>query len=184
MIVAEGSVETQATWRRIHRWHRATSLLGLLSWLIAIPAWIVTEGVPGLPMPGAIVRRGPRPANCWPASLALHTLAGWPSDLQPDLQRSFLARWRGRGALAKGITWVGEGPSMIWAPSRAWKDAGARGFAFGLDRVERIDVTTVSRRSTGLATQERDGARAWLLLDRRDGDALMDAMRPSGASAA
>jgi len=176
VIVGEGSADTRATWRRIQRCHQMTGLLGLLSWLIAIPAWIVTEGVPGLPMPGAIVRRGPRPANCWPADLALHTLTGWPNDLQPDLKRSFLARWRGRGALASGITWVGEGPSLIWAPSRAWKDAGARGFALAVDRIEHIDVTTVAR--------ERGGARAWLLLGCRDADALTDALRPSGPSAA
>ncbi|MGH2595426.1 MAG: hypothetical protein ACRDH7_05635 [Actinomycetota bacterium] len=182
MIVQEGSVDTQATWQRIRRWHQATGLLGLLSWLIAIPAWLVTEGMPGLPIPGAIVRRGPRPANCWPAGLALHTLTGWPKDLQPDLEQSFLARWRGWGALAQGITWVGDGPSLIWAPSRAWQDAGARGFAFAVDLID-VDVTTVSRRSTGLVAWERSGARAWLLLSRGDADALTDVLRTSGASA-
>ncbi|MEW6059525.1 MAG: hypothetical protein AB1551_05190 [Actinomycetota bacterium] len=111
-----------------------------------------------------------------PAWLILHRTTGWPGSWQVDLRLSFSARWRGPGAAAAGVAWVGPG-GLMWSPTPSWRELGARAFELRFDLIDRIEVTPLTARSGGLVVHLGDGVQVWLWLRKGDPVGLVNELR-------
>jgi len=175
--VVRGSPTTRGAWLRFRRWFRATSVVGFVSVAVFAVASLLTGEIrfpdPSAPEDEEGVPPRVRPPNSWPAGLALQMTTGWPRDRQVDFAARFAATWRGPGALAGGLAWIG-GRGLIWAPR--WKAAGARRFELAFDRMDRVEVTRLSTRVLGLVLRMNDGADVWLWVRSEEPLRLVEAI--------
>jgi hypothetical protein len=175
----EGGQTSRTAWLRIRRWHAATSVVWLISWLVGFVSMLLGGGlVPALDDRLEDSMEGPRPrrADAYPALLVLRRTTGWPRAWQVDYESTFAAAWRGPGAMAPGVAWFRDGV-LTWAPKKTWAQLGARSFGLRVDRIERIEQTHLSPRSVGLVVRQSDGAEVWLWLRGKDSRRLLDLLR-------
>lgn len=162
MISTSPDPSTTLAWRSIRRWYLATAVIGLVAWVVAAIV-LVLGGELSSPS-YATLKPNPKRSDVWPASLALSRIKGRPREMQTDLLRSFPVRWRGPGALIKGVTWL-DGDELLWAPNRKSRSLDAREFALKLPAVEDISVSRFSRSRNGLVLRGGD-AEVWFWLPR------------------
>jgi len=168
---------------RIHRWRVATSIVSVISWMVGFVVMLlggcITPGVADR-LDDPTIGAGKRRSDVYPAWLVLRRTTGWPRGYQVEYEGSFAAAWRGPGAMASGMAWVGNG-ALNWNPGRPWSRLGARGFMLRLEDTERIECTRLSDRSVGLILRQFDGADVWLWLRGKDCFHLPELLRTYAA---
>lgn len=110
---------------------------------------------------------GDDPLRC---GLAVKESSGWVRGIQVDFTDGLASRWQGPGVIIRGIVWIGD-QGLIWMPRR--RVSGARGFELRRDDIERIQVSSVGVRSSGLVVTTSEHGEAWLLLHRSDAATLL-----------
>jgi hypothetical protein len=161
--VERANEATQAIWRRILRWSRITWLVGAIA-----AAFLFVAALLGGEISGPIVKDDIRPSRrlrTCRCDLAVKASSGWIRDIQVDFTTRLVERWRGPGAIAPGVVWVGD-RGLNWAP-RA-RLSGARAFELRSGDIKRIQTSSVGVRSSGLVVTTIEHGEAWLLLGRSD----------------
>jgi hypothetical protein len=151
---------TTHAWRSIRRWHLATALIALVAWVVATIVLVLGGEVPS--PSSETLNPGQKRSDVWPASLALRRIRGRPREIHTDLLRSFSVRWRGPGAMIKGVVWL-DRDELLWAPNRRSRSLGAHEFAVKLPSLEDISVSRFSGSGTGLVLKGSD-AEVWFWL--------------------
>ena len=163
MNVERANEATQAIWRRILRWSRLTWLVGAIAAAFFFVAALL-GGEISTPTVKDDIRPSRRLGTCR-CDLAVKPSSGWIRDIQVDFTTRLVERWRGPGAIAPGVVWVGD-RGLNWAP-RA-RLSGARAFELGSGDIERIQASSVGVRLSGLVITTSEYGEAWLLLPQGD----------------
>jgi hypothetical protein len=91
-----------------------------------------------------------------------------------SLLQGCLLRWQGPGAIIPGVAWIGD-RGLHWVPGgRLW---GGRAFELHGKDIERIQVSSLGVRSTGLVVTTSEHDEAWLLLHGSDVARLLVRLR-------
>jgi hypothetical protein len=100
----------QAIWRRTLRWSRITRLVGAIAAAFFFVAALLGGEISGPTVNDAEddVRRRRR-LGTDRCGLAVKASSGWIRDIQVDFTTRLVERWRGPGAIAQGVVWVGDG---------------------------------------------------------------------------
>ena len=179
MIIEPASKASKAVWRRVGRWSRLTWVIRVVSAIIFLAAAVLLGGEipPWNPNdPGDDVRPSQRLGTCR-CGLAVRVSSGWIRDIQVDFTNRLASRWQGPGAIIPGVAWIGD-QGLHWVPGgRLW---GGRAFELRGGDIERIQVSSLGVRSTGLVVTTSEHGEAWLLLDRRDVAKLLMRLRAHG----
>jgi hypothetical protein len=122
--------------------------------------------------PGDTVRPSQRLGTCR-CGLAVGASSGWIRDIDVDFTNRLASRWQGQGAIILGVAWIGD-QGLHWVPGgRPW----GRAFELRWGDIERIQVSSVGVRSTGLVVTTTEHGEAWLLLHRSDVATLLTRLR-------
>jgi len=168
---AESLKATQAVWRRIVRWSRITWFVGAIAAAFFFVAALL-GGEISTPTVKDDIRPSRRLGTCR-CDLAVKPSSGWIRDIQVDFTTRLVERWRGPGAIARGVVWVGD-RGLNWAP-RA-RLSGARAFELRSGDIKRIQASSVGVRSRGLVVTTSEQGEAWLLLRRSDAATVLASM--------
>jgi len=176
VIIEPASKASKAVWRRVGLWCRLTWVIRVV-WGIVFAAVAVLLGdeipTPNANDPGDAVRPSQRLGTCR-CGLAVGASSGWIRDIQVDMTNRLVSRWQGPGAIIPGVAWIGD-QGLNWVPGgRQW---GGRAFELRAGDIERIQVSSVGVRSTGLVVTTREHGEAWLLLRRSDVATLLMRLR-------
>lgn len=172
MIIEPANKASRAVWRRVGRWSRLTWVIRIVSAIITVAVAVLLEG--DIPRwnandPGDAVRPSQR-LGTYRCGLAVGVSSGWIRDIQVDITNRFVSRWQGPGAIIPGIAWIGD-QRLHWVPGgRLW---GGRAFEVREGDIERIQVSSLGVRSTGLVVTTSEHGEAWLFLHRSDAATLL-----------
>jgi hypothetical protein len=176
VIIEPANKASRAVWRRVGRWSRLTWVIRVVSAIITVAVAVLLEG--DIPRwnandPGDVVRPSRRLGTCR-CDLAVGVSSGWIRDIQVDITNRLVSRWQGPGAIIPGVAWIGD-QGLHWVPGgRLW---GGQGFELRAGDIERIQVSSVGVRSTGLVVTTMEHGEAWLLLRRSDVATLLMRLR-------
>jgi hypothetical protein len=181
VIIEPANKASKAVWRRVGRWSGLTWVIRVGWGIISVALAVLLEGEispPNANDPGDDVRPNQRLGTCR-CGLAVRVSSGWIRDIQVDITNRLASRWQGPGSIIPGIAWIGD-QGLHWVPGgRMW---GGRAFELHVEDIERIQVSSVGVRSTGLVVTTSEHGEAWLLLHRSDVASLL--MRLRGARSA
>jgi hypothetical protein len=167
VIIEPANKASKAVWRRVGRWSRLTWVIRVVWGIISVALAVLLEGeIPpwNANDPGDAVRPSQRLGTCR-CGLAVGVSSGWIRDIQVDITNRFVSRWQGPGAIIPGIAWIGD-QGLHWVPGgRRW---GGRAFELREGDIERIQVSSIGVRSTGLVVTTSEHGEAWLLLRSSD----------------
>ena len=175
MIIEPASEASKAVWRRVGLWSRLTRVIRVVWGIVAVVAVLLLgEEVPtpNANDPGDTVRPSQRLGTCR-CGLAVGASSGWIRDIDVDFTNRLASRWQGQGAIILGVAWIGD-QGLHWVPGgRPW----GRAFELRWGDIERIQVSSVGVRSTGLVVTTTEHGEAWLLLHRSDVATLLTRLR-------
>jgi len=185
VIIEQANNASQAIWRRLVRWSRLTWVIRVVSGILVGVAALLGGGTPQA-VNDAADGEDVHPSEALGTlrcGLAVKESSGWVRGIQVDFTDRLASRWQGPGVIIPGILWIGD-RGLIWMPRR--RVSGARGFELRRDDIERIQVSSVGVRSSGLVVTTSEHGEAWLLLHRSDAATLltrMDGHDPLGGRA-
>jgi hypothetical protein len=179
VIIGAATKASKAVWRRVGRWSRLTWVIRVVSAVVFVAvAVLLGESIPtpNVDDPGDGVRPNQRlgTSRC---GLAVGVSSGWIRDIQVDFTNRLTSRWQGPGAINPGVAWIGD-QGLHWVPGgRLW---GGRAFELRAEDIERIQVSSLGVRSTGLVVTTREHGEAWLVFHRSDVARLLVRLRATG----
>jgi hypothetical protein len=173
VIIEPANEASNAVWRRVGRWSRLTWVIRVVSSIVNVVAVLLLGATPNANDPGDVVRPSQR-LGTFRCGLAVGVSSGWIRDIQVDITNRLASRWQGLGAIIPGIAWIGD-QGLHWVPGgRLW---GGRAFELRGDDIERIQVSSLGVRSTGLVVTTSQYGEAWMLLNKRDVATLLVGIR-------
>ena len=179
MIIGPATKASKAVWRRVGRWSRLTWVIRVVSAVVFVAvAVLLGESIPtpNANDPGDGVRANQRLGTCR-CGLAVGVSSGWIRDIQVDITNRLASRWQGPGAIIPGVAWIGD-RGLHWVPGgRLW---GGRAFELRGEDIERIQVSSLGVRSTGLVVTTSEHGEAWLVFHRSDVARLLVRLRATG----
>ena len=174
VIIEPASEASRAVWRRVGRWSRLTWVIRVVSAIVYAVALLLLGEIPTPNENDGDVVRPSQRLGTFRCGLAVRASSGWIRDIQVDFTNRLASRWQGLGAIIPGIAWIGD-QGLHWAPGeRLW---GGRAFELRGDDIERILVSSLGVRSTGLVVTTSEHGEAWLLLHKRDVATLLTGVR-------
>lgn len=176
MIIEPANKASKAVWRRVGRWSRLAWVIRVVWGIISLALAVLLEGdisTLNANDPGNAVRPSQR-LGTFRCGLAVGVSSGWIRDIQVDITNRLVSQWQGPGTIIPGIAWIGD-QGLHWVPGgRLW---GGRAFELRRGDIERIQVSSLGVRSTGLVVMTREQGEAWLLLCRSDVATLLTRLR-------
>jgi hypothetical protein len=173
VIIEPANEASKTVWRRVGRWSRLTWVIRVVSGIVNVVAVLLLGATPNANDPGDVVRPSQR-LGTFRCALAVGVSSGWVRGIQVDITNRLVSRWQGLGAIIPGIAWIGD-HGLHWVPGgRLW---GGRAFELRGDDIERIQVSSLGVRSTGLVVTTSQHGEAWMLLHKRDVATLLMGVR-------